>query len=325
MATMPHLGHGSVFLFPGQGSQHPGMGRELQVCRPSVRALVTQAAERVDAPISEWLERADAATLADPEVAQLTIFVMSLVFGEELKQAGRCPVAVAGHSLGEYSALVAAGCLDWPVALDLVAVRGRSMASAARARPGAMGAIVGLPIEVVVDLCADQTEPGSPVLVANINSARQAVISGAPDSVAAVLDQARSRGALRARGLPVGGAYHTGLMASAEKELAPLIAAAPLRTPRVPLISSIDGRPVTDVERYRRLLLTQITQPVRWFDALLTLQRLGAADFIEVGPGRVLSGLVRESDRSATQHNVVSALTQAARASAPPTLIHSEA
>ena len=91
MATMPHLGHGSVFLFPGQGSQHPGMGRELQVCRPSVRALVTQAAERVDAPISEWLERADAATLADPEVAQLTIFVMSLVFGEELKQAGRSP------------------------------------------------------------------------------------------------------------------------------------------------------------------------------------------------------------------------------------------
>ena len=199
------------------------------------------------------------------------------------------------------------------------------MASAARARPGAMGAIVGLPIEVVVDLCADQTEPGSPVLVANTNSARQAVISGAPDSVAAVLDEARSRGALRARGLPVGGAYHTGLMASAEKELAPLIAAAPLRSPRVPLISSIDGRPVTEVERYRRLLLTQITQPVRWLDALLTLQRLGATDFIEVGPGRVLSGLVRESDRSATQHNVVSALTQAARASAPPTLVHSEA
>ena len=114
-------------------------------------------------------------------------------------------------------------------------------------------------------------------------------------------------------------------MASAEKELAPLIAAAPLRPPRVPLISSIDGRPVTDVERYRRLLLTQITQPVRWLDALLTLQRLGATDFIEVGPGRVLSGLVRESDRSATQHNVVSALTQAARASGPPTLVHSEA
>ena len=162
--------------------------------------------------------------------------------------------------------------------------------------------------------------------MANVNSARQAVISGAPDSVAAVLDQARSRGALRARGLPVGGAYHTGLMASAEKELAPLIAGAPLRTPRVPLISSIDGQPVTDVEVYRRLLLTQITQPVRWFDALLTLQRLGAADFVEVGPGRVLSGLVRESDRSATQRNVVSALTQAARASAAmPTPTHSEA
>ena len=325
MAIMPHLGHGSVFLFPGQGSQHPGMGRDLQVCRPTARALVAQAGERVDAPISEWLERADAATLADPEVAQLTIFVMSLVFAEELKQAGRIPVAVAGHSLGEYSALVAAGCLDWPVALDLVAARGRAMASAARARPGAMGAIVGLPIEVVIDLCADHTEPGKPVLVANVNSARQAVISGAPESVATVLDQARSRGALRARGLPVGGAYHTGLMAPAEKDLAPLIAAAALRTARVPLISSIDGRPVTDVEVYRRLLLTQITQPVRWFDALRTLQRLGAADYIEVGPGRVLSGLVRESDRSATQHNVVSALTRAARASAPPTLIHSEA
>ena len=315
MTTMPPLGHGSVFLFPGQGSQHPGMGRDLQVCRPSARAMVKQAGERVDAPISEWLERADAATLADPEVAQLTIFVMSLVYGEELKLAGRTPVAVAGHSLGEYSALVAAGCLDWRVALDLVAVRGRSMAAAARARPGAMGAIIGLPIKTVIALCADQTGPGRPVVVANVNSARQAVISGAPDPVAAVLDQARSRGALRARGLPVGGAYHTGLMDSAEKELAPLIAGAPLRTPRLPLISSINGHLVTDVEVYRRLLLTQITQPVRWFDALLTLQRLGAADYVEVGPGRVLSGLVRESDRSATQRNVVSALTQTARAS----------
>ena len=115
-------------------------------------------------------------------------------------------------------------------------------------------------------------------------------------------------------------------MASAEKELAPLIARAPLRTPRVPFISSIDGQPVTDVEAYRRLLLTQITQPVRWFDVLRTLQRLGAADFIEVGPGRVLSGLVRESDRAATQRNVVSALTRSGRASAPmPALSHSEA
>jgi [acyl-carrier-protein] S-malonyltransferase len=315
MTPMPQLGRGSVFLFPGQGSQHPGMGRDLRVCRPSARSLVVQAGDRVGAPISEWLWRADAATLADPEVAQLTIFTMSIVFLEELRQAGRIPVAAAGHSLGEYSAMVASGCLDWQNALDLVAVRGRSMASAARAQPGAMGAIIGLPIDVVAELCAERTEPERLVLVANVNSARQAVISGTPDSVEAVLDQARSRGALRARTLPVGGAYHTRLMASAEKELAPLIAAAPLRTPRVPMISSINGRPVTDAEMYRRLLITQITHPVRWLDTLLTLQRLGAADFVEVGPGRVLSGLVRESDRSATQRHVMSALTHAARPS----------
>jgi [acyl-carrier-protein] S-malonyltransferase len=302
-----------VFLFPGQGSQYAGMGRELGVCGPAARELVGEAGAHLGLPVADWLARADATTLADPEVAQLTIFVSSTVLLTELQASDVRPAAVAGHSLGEFAALVAAGCLDWPVALDLVAARGRAMAAAARSRPGTMGAVVGLPVEDLQQICADQHRPERPVVVANLNSGRQAVVSGAEDAVEAVLAAARGRGALRARRLPVGGAYHTDLMEPARRALQPMLAQAPMRPPHTPMVSSIDGGPVVDIETYRRMLIGQITSPVRWYDAVLTLRGLGLSSYVEVGPGRVLSGLVREIDRTSVQQSAAAVLARAGR------------
>ncbi|WP_433003873.1 ACP S-malonyltransferase [Kribbella sp. CA-294648] len=289
-----------AFVFPGQGSQQPAMGRELTRCGDEARALIGRAEELSGVPVGELMMRADAATLADPEIAQLTIFVWSSVLAAELATAGVRPDAVAGHSLGEYPALVAAGCLSWESALALVARRGRAMAEAARRRPGAMAAIVGLSLEQVTNLCRQfSNRHGAVLVVANLNAPRQAVISGTSEQVDEAAEAARSAGAFRVKRLPVGGAYHSPLMAEAERELAPLIAAADLRPPQVPFVSSVTGCLVDDIERYRRVLATQITRPVHWADTVERLGRLGATTFVEVGPGRVLSGLGRNMLRTA--------------------------
>jgi [acyl-carrier-protein] S-malonyltransferase len=312
------LGEEIAFVFPGQGSQFPGMGRELSACGAEARRLIGEAESYLGVPIREWLTRADAATLADPEVAQLTIFVSSIVLLTELEATGFRPSVVAGHSLGEYAALVAAGCLEWSVALDLVALRARSMAAAARERPGTMGAVVGLPVADLERICAEHHRPDRPVVVANVNSARQAVVSGDEAAVEEVLATARSQGALRARRLPVGGAYHTTMMEPARRALEPLLVGAPLRPPSTKIVSSIDGGLISDPEDYRRLLIGQITAAVRWHDAVVTLRDLGSDAYVEVGPGRVLSGLVREIHRSSTQYSALAALSYAGRSAAGP-------
>jgi [acyl-carrier-protein] S-malonyltransferase len=283
----------AVLVFPGQGSQRPGMGRELARCGSEARQLIDRAELQSGVPVGELMTRADAATLADPEAAQLTVFVWSSVLAAELATAGVRPVAVAGHSLGEYPALVEAGCLSWESALAIVARRGRVMADAARRRPGAMAAVVGLSAVQVTELCRQHSVADGIVVLANLNAPRQAVVSGTTGHVDEVVEAARRAGALRVKRLPVGGAYHSPLMAPAERALAPLIAAVELRPPRVPFVSSMTGTAVEDIESYRQLLSAQITRPVRWSDTVDTLGRTGAGIFVEVGPGRVLSGLGR--------------------------------
>jgi [acyl-carrier-protein] S-malonyltransferase len=286
-----------AFLFPGQGSQHPGMGRDLAGCDASARALLP-AAERVTGmPVFELMTRADAATIADPEIAQLLVFVWSMVLHRQLDEEGVRPAVVAGHSLGEYSALVACGSLDWEAALVIVAARGRAMADAARRQPGTMAALVGLSADTASQLCWQVCQGEAFAVVANHNSPRQTVVSGTADAVAEVVEAARSAGALRAKRIPVGGAYHSPLMTAAEDSLAPLLMAAPLRTPDTPLVSSLTGQPVTDIEAYRGHLLRQVTKPVRWQAAVESLIERGARTFVEVGPGRVLTGLGREMAR----------------------------
>nr|WP_042188148.1 ACP S-malonyltransferase [Kibdelosporangium sp. MJ126-NF4]CEL17815.1 Malonyl CoA-acyl carrier protein transacylase [Kibdelosporangium sp. MJ126-NF4]CTQ90961.1 Malonyl CoA-acyl carrier protein transacylase (EC 2.3.1.39) [Kibdelosporangium sp. MJ126-NF4] len=284
-------------VFPGQGSQLAGMGRELLGCGPDALKLVPLAEEVTGLPVEEWLTRADAATLADPQVAHLTVFVYSSVLWHELRQRGARPVVLAGHSLGEYSALAAARCLEWHTALEIVAYRGRVMAESARQRSGTMGAIVGLSTQAVEQLCAAHSTGSGVVVVANLNSPRQSVISGTENEVLAVLDAARQRGAMRARRIPVGGAYHSPLMARAQESLDGMIAGVRLDAPRVRLVSSVTGRDVTDVEAYRGELRYQMTRPVRWRDVVAALHESEVDTVWEVGPGRVLTGLGREMAR----------------------------
>lgn len=294
------IGPDPAFVFPGQGSQRPGMGRELAGCAPAARELIDRAEQLTGIAVGELMTRADEKTLADPEAAQLTIFVWSSVLAAELAAAGCRPVAVAGHSLGEYAALVAAGCLSWEDALAIVARRGRAMAAAARRQPGAMAAIAGLLEEQVTELCRRFSAGPGIVVMANLNAPRQVVVSGTSEEVCLVADAAQALGALRVKRLPVGGAYHSPLMADAERELAPLLAAADLQAPRMPFVSSMTGGVVQDIEKYRHQLLGgQITQPVRWADTVAALARTVPRTFIEVGPGRVLTGLGRNMVRAA--------------------------
>ena len=293
----------TTFLFPGQGSQFPGMGRDLAAFSPAARELVDTAEQVTGQPLHDLMHRADAARIADPYTAQVLVFVWSTVALRDLTDRGWRPDAVAGHSLGEYTALVASGALDWADALALVAARGHAMATAAARRPGAMGAVVGIDAEVVARLCADASAGDEIAVVANLNSARQSVVSGTVDAVTAVLAAAGAAGALRARRLPVGGAYHSPLMRDAEEALAPLLRAATVRAPEVPMISSLTGMAVADVDAYADALTRQVTSPVQWL--AVTRALAAETDFVEVGPGRVLTGLGRETLRGARHRGVL--------------------
>ncbi|WJV51034.1 ACP S-malonyltransferase [Streptomyces flavofungini] len=288
-----------AFVFPGQGSQYPGMGYEMERWGPWTDALACRAEDATGLPVRALMKRADARALTDPEVAQVLVLTWSLAALEHLRRRGWTPSVVAGHSLGEYTALVASGCLDENTALSLVARRGRAMADAAAARPGGMAAIVGLAPEVVRGLCADASTADGVAVVANWNSPRQTVVAGSRDAVGRVAAAASAAGALRARVLPVGGAYHSPLMDSAQHRLVEHLADVALAPPAVPLVSSTTGLRVTDIEAYREDLLTQVVSPVRWQDVMHTLTAFGVDTYIEAGPGRVLHGLAREMARSA--------------------------
>lgn len=285
---------GQVFLFPGQGSQYPGMARD--ICRyPRGSALLAMAEHVSGTPLRQTLESGSADRLAHPLVAQLGVLTHSLAALDYLLSTQPAPVIVSGHSLGEFSALVAAGVVDECEALELVSRRGRLMADAARESAGAMGAIAGLGSAAVTRLCGDSDR--QPVTVANHNSPRQQVVSGRADAVDHVLATARAEGALRARRLDVGGAYHSPLMASAEEGMRVALMAANFRDPCVTLVIGSTGEVHSDGSEIRCSLARQITAPVRWTATMQTIARLQPATVTEVGPGRVLTGLAREQLR----------------------------
>jgi [acyl-carrier-protein] S-malonyltransferase len=247
------------------------------------------------------------------------VFVASSVLLAELRERGVEPAAVAGHSLGEYTALTASGSLDWRSALAVVNFRGRAMAAAARQRDGTMGAVVGLDLAQVETLCRAASGDGEVAVVANINSARQTVVSGSRAAVGAVLDAAARAGALRAKRIAVGGAYHSPLMDSAQRELAAVLADVRLTQPSIPLVSSVTGEVVTDVEEHRERLISQVTKPVRWHATVGRLAALSVIEFVEVGPGRVLAGLGREILRDRRHVGAVEAIRRTpARAGTVP-------
>ncbi|HEU0317843.1 MAG TPA: ACP S-malonyltransferase [Solirubrobacteraceae bacterium] len=286
----------TAFLFPGQGSQRVGMGGDALAARPEVVGRYLDLAETASGlPIRALCQDGPIEELTRTEVAQPALFAISMAIFELAGEAGIEADFVAGHSLGEYTAAVAAGCVSPEDGVRLVSERGRLMAAIQSERPGAMGAVIGLPAEQVAELCRTAAELGT-VAPANLNTPTQIVVSGEEAAVERLIELATEAGAERALRLQVGAAFHSELMEPVQTSLAETMATVEWSDPRVPLISNAFGRAVTTAEEVRDALIAQIASPVLWVDCVRTLVDAGATRFLELGSGRVLSGLVRQID-----------------------------
>lgn len=292
-----------AFLFPGQASQHTGMGRDLAENFPESKAVFDQADATLGFAISKLCFEGAEDDLKLTENTQPAILAVSIAAYRALEKRGITPDFVAGHSLGEYSGLVAAGALEFAAAVTLVHHRGKYMQEAVPHGEGAMAAIMGLSPSDVAEICkkAADHEVVSP---ANLNSPEQTVISGKAAAVKRAVEIASQSGAKRAVILPVSAPFHCALMEPAQKQLEPDLRAAAFSALRIPLITNVDAETVTSGEEARDALIRQVTMPVRWLDSMHELIESGVTIFVEVGPGKVLSGLLRQIDRSVRCFNV---------------------
>lgn len=279
-----------AYVFPGQGAQFSGMGKDLYDNVPQAKELFDKANEILGFDITEIMFNGTAEELKQTKVTQPAVFLHSVILAQSL---GIEPDATAGHSLGEFSALVAAGALSFEDGLRLVAKRAEAMQKACEMQPGTMAAIIGLDDKTIEDVCA---EIDGIVVAANYNCPGQLVISGSLEAVNAACEKLKEAGARRALVLPVGGAFHSPLMEPARKELEQAIAEAPFRTPKCPIYQNVDAKPHTDPEEIKRNLIAQLTAPVRWTYIVRNMIADGFADFTELGPGSVLQGLIKKTD-----------------------------
>ena len=279
-----------AYIFPGQGSQFPGMAKELYQSNEIARQMLDRANEVLGFRITDIMFEGTAEDLKQTKVTQPAIFLHSVVLAKCLPDF--CPDMVAGHSLGEFSALVAAGAMDFEEGLRLVAIRAQAMQKACEAVPGTMAAVLALPTETVEEICAgiDGT-----VVAANYNCEGQIVISGEKSAVEEACIKMKEAGAKRALPLQVGGAFHSPLMEPARAELAEGIAKAQFSIPVCPVYQNVTAMPSTDPEEIKANLLAQLTAPVRWTQSVRNMIADGASEFIEVGPGNVLQGLVKKT------------------------------
>lgn len=293
----------NALLFPGQGAQAPGMGRDLAQHYQAARATFQAANEALDMELDRLCFEGPAEELSCSDVAQPAILTMSVAALRALAEAlGRPPAAAAaaGLSLGEYTALVAAGAIDFADAVRLVRNRGLYMQQASEANPAVMYSVIGLEDGAVEEACDRTREAtGGRVWPANYNSPGQVVISGEEDAAATASTMCTEAGARKTIQLKVSGAFHTPLMQSAAEKLAPLLAALEIRPPACPVVANVTGLPAGEPEQIRRLLLEQVTSPVRWAAGMRWLLAQGICEFLEIGPGRVLRGLLRRIDPSA--------------------------
>lgn len=277
-----------AYVFPGQGSQFTGMGKDLYENSERAKALFDKANEILGFSITDIMFEGSAEELKQTKVTQPAVFLHSVILAEVL---GVEPQAVAGHSLGEFSALVVAGALSFEDGLRLVAKRAMAMQKCCEAQPGAMAAILALEDEVVEQIC-DQTE--GVVVAANYNCPGQLVISGASESVDAACEKLKAAGALRALRLPVGGAFHSPLMEAAREELEQAIAEVEFHTPKCPIYQNVDAKPQSDPEQIKQNLIAQLTAPVRWTQIMREMVADGVDSFVELGPGAVLQGMIKK-------------------------------
>ena len=282
-----------ALIFPGQGSQQVGMGRAVAEAHPEARAVFESADTTLNFSLSKLCFDGPADQLKLTENTQPAILATSTALYRVLAAHGIEPDFVAGHSLGEYSALVAAGCLRFEDAVILVRNRGRYMQEAVPVGEGAMAAILGLPLREVEALCEEVAE-GEVVEPANLNGPGQIVIAGHNAAVNRAAEAAKGRGAKRAILLPVSAPFHCQLMKPAQDRLERDFAEATFSEPRVPVISNVDAAPVRTAEQVQDALTRQVASPVRWEESVRTLVEEGVNQFVEVGPGKVLTGLVRK-------------------------------
>jgi [acyl-carrier-protein] S-malonyltransferase len=296
----------SAFLFPGQGAQAVGMGRQLSETVPAVRSLCEQASGILGYDLEKVCREGPAERLNTTEVSQPAIFVTSLAALEGLSASDPAAAndcfAAAGLSLGEYTALVFAGALSFIDGLKVVKRRGEAMQAASDATPSAMVSVLGLEKSQVEALCS--TARASGILeVANLLCPGNIVVSGVKSACAEIEQLAEAAGGRTVR-LAVAGAFHTSIMRPADQALAAILAKIEIRTPRVPVWSNVDARPHSDPEEIRSLLIRQVLEPVLWEQTMRNLLSEGVDRFYEIGPGRVLAGLLKRVERKAQCHNV---------------------
>ena len=283
----------TAYVFPGQGSQFPGMAKELYEGNPKAKEMFDKADEILGFKITEIMFNGTAEDLKQTKVTQPAIFLHSVILAACLQDFK--PDMVAGHSLGEFSALVAAGAMDFEEGLRLVSIRAQAMQKACEMAEGTMAAVLALPTETIEQICA---ETDGVVVPANYNCEGQVVISGEKAAVAAACAKMKEAGARRALELPVGGAFHSPLMEPARAELAEGIIKAQIHAPICPVYQNVTAQPTTDPETIKANLLTQLTSPVRWTQSVVNMLADGADHFIELGPGKVLQGLISKSAKA---------------------------
>ena len=282
-----------AYVFPGQGAQFVGMGKDLYDNNEEAKALFEKANDILGFRITDLMFNGTEEDLKQTKVTQPAIFLHSVILAKSLGDEFK-PDMVAGHSLGEFSALVAAGALSFEEGLKLVAKRAQAMQKACEARPSTMAAVLSLPDEKVEEICESIDEVVAP---ANYNCPGQLVISGSMEGIDKACEKLLAAGAKRALKLKVGGAFHSPLMQPAQEELAKAIESAEFKTPVCPVYQNVDAKPHTDPKEIKENLIKQLTAPVRWTQDVEAMIADGADEFIELGPGAVLQGLVKKINK----------------------------
>ena len=292
-----------AFVFPGQGAQFVGMGKDLYDNNPLAKELFEKANDILGYNITEIMFNGTDEELKQTKVTQPAVFLHSVIsalcMGDDF-----APSMLAGHSLGEFSALVAAGALSFEDGLKLVYARAMAMQKACEASPSTMAAIIGLPDEKVEEICAEVNKDGYVCVPANFNCPGQLVISGNIDAINEACEKLKAAGAKRALPLKVGGAFHSPLMQPAKDELQAAIEKTDFHAPKCPVYQNVDGMPHTDPAEIKANLIAQLTSSVKWTKCVQSMVADGADDFTECGPGKALQGMIARIDKNVAAHGI---------------------